>query len=431
MIKYFSVKNFRSIKEECIIEFDTGLSKNSKLVSNPVIGIAGANASGKTSVLQAITFVLWFLKDSFLNIDDKEKIPVIPFCTTEDMPTNFHIIFSKKTEIKDSYRYVDYEYILNINSEKVLSEYLYYYPYGRKREAYIRDEDKIKFGRTVKLPTSDLKTFKKNLRNNCSIISYAAQYDSQFIAKQCHEYGYESNVDYSGMKEFKFHPAILKALSQYKNKKNKAIELLRIADIGIEDFQYKKVEEKKLKEAIDALKDLDQEEKQKLPSNILNFIKEIEDYRDGKNNSKLNIAEIFFVHSIDNGKIDFHIESESSGTIKFLELLYKVISSLENGSLLILDEIELKLHQDLVAYIIGLYQNEFENIDGSQLLFSFHNSIFMKILEPEQLWFTEKNDYGNSEIFSASHFEDIKNIHDRNLEKLYRIGRFGAKPRGL
>jgi hypothetical protein len=55
----------------------------------------------------------------------------------------------------------------------------------------------------------------------------------------------------------------------------------------------------------------------------------------------------------------------------------------------------------------------------------------MKILTPEQLWFTEKNDSGHTEIFSASHFEDIKNLHERNLEKLYRIGRFGAKPRGI
>ena len=64
MLKYFSVKNFRSIKEEAIVEFDTGLSKDQTFEANPVIGFAGANASGKTNILQAITFLLWFMQDS-------------------------------------------------------------------------------------------------------------------------------------------------------------------------------------------------------------------------------------------------------------------------------------------------------------------------------------------------------------------------------
>ena len=55
----------------------------------------------------------------------------------------------------------------------------------------------------------------------------------------------------------------------------------------------------------------------------------------------------------------------------------------------------------------------------------------MEILKPEQLWFTEKNDTGCTEVFSASDFKDIKDLYSRSLEELYRLGRFGAKPRGL
>lgn len=428
MIKYFSVKNFRSIKEECIVEFDEGLPENSAYISNPVIGIAGANASGKTSILQALTFVLWFMKDSFLSVRDNEKIPIIPFCTTKDQPTFFHIIFSKKSEIGNEYKYVDYEYILSLNSEKVISEYLYYYPYGRKREAYIRNEEKIKFGNTINVPTSDLKTFKKDLRDNCSIISYAAQYESQLVAKQCHDYDYQSNVMYSGMKELKFNSKILQKLIQDKDKKDKIIEFLRIADIGIENFRFQKIDEDELKEAILQIKNLDQNEKEKLPPEIKNIIDKIEQI---ENNEQLKIEKLLFIHNVDNKKIDFDIGKESSGTLQFLTIIQKVINSIENGTLLILDEIELKLHQDMVAYLIGIYQNKFENMHDSQLIFSFHNSLFMNILKPEQLWFTEKNDHGNSEIFSASHFEDIRNLHNRNIENLYRIGRFGAKPRGI
>ena len=63
--------------------------------------------------------------------------------------------------------------------------------------------------------------------------------------------------------------------------------------------------------------------------------------------------------------------------------------------------------------------------------FSFHNSMFMKILPPGQLWFTEKNKTGHTDVFTAADFKDIKNLQERDLETLYRIGRFGAKPRGI
>ena len=55
----------------------------------------------------------------------------------------------------------------------------------------------------------------------------------------------------------------------------------------------------------------------------------------------------------------------------------------------------------------------------------------MDILQPEQLWFAEKNDRGETELFCAANFEDIENIHKKSLEKLYRIGRFGAKPKAI
>ena len=85
----------------------------------------------------------------------------------------------------------------------------------------------------------------------------------------------------------------------------------------------------------------------------------------------------------------------------------------------------------MIAYLIGLFENPNQNIEGGQLLFSFHNTALMEILQPNQLWFTEKNDQGQTEIFSAADFTDIKDIQQRNLEELYRIGRFGAKPRAL
>ena len=91
MIKYFTIENFLSIKNENILEFDLNIDRDSKYIANPVIGFAGANASGKTTVLRAITFVLWFMQNSFLQIEEDEEIPIEPFCTLEETPTKFHL----------------------------------------------------------------------------------------------------------------------------------------------------------------------------------------------------------------------------------------------------------------------------------------------------------------------------------------------------
>ena len=89
MIKYFAIENFRSIKDEKILEFDLQKDKSSPFVASPVIGITGPNASGKTCLLQALTFVLWFIKDSFLHIEESAFITYEFFWSMRNSPTKF------------------------------------------------------------------------------------------------------------------------------------------------------------------------------------------------------------------------------------------------------------------------------------------------------------------------------------------------------
>ena len=165
---------------------------------------------------------------------------------------------------------------------------------------------------------------------------------------------------------------------------------------------------------------------------IRNIKIELNDTVRSKTKSQKPIYKSFILkHKVEDSNQDFSYTSESSGTLQFFSLLYRVMLALKKGGVFIFDEIEIKLHQNLVAYIIGLFQNKYENPHGAQLIFSFHNTYFMDILEPSQLWFTEKNDRGYTEIFSAADFKDIKKLQQRSLEELYRLGRFGAKPRGI
>lgn len=417
LIKYFSVENFYSIKKEHILEFDLGIKKGTPYSAHPVIGFAGANASGKTTILKAFTFVLWFMQNSFFNLEEDEKILFEPFCTLSNEPTKFHIIFAKNSLVDGKCKQVDYEYTLCVTEKKVISETLHYYPYGRERLVYNREGNKVKFGASV----NRIQT--KDLRRNSSIVSFAAQFDSQKIAQSCKNYEVAYNVLFSGFSEHEFHPAIIETMIENENTKQKLQLFLNIADIGIQDAHIIENPEA-TEELLQSFEKLSEDEKQKLPLPIIENLGKL------KENSGV-IRELFFIHKIDGDLIDFDPDSESSGTRKFLTLLHLILRVLEDGSLLILDEIELKLHQNLVAYLIGLFENKSENPKGAQLIFSFHNTAFMELLKPTQLWFTEKNDEGHTEVFCAADFKDIKQLHQRNLETLYRIGRFGAKPRGI
>ncbi len=426
MIKYFAVENFRSIKEENIVEFDTGLKKNSLFIAHPTIGIAGANASGKSSFLQALSFTIWFMQNSFLHQEEGEAIPIESFITCQKIPTKLHLIFSQLIVVDNQPKAVDCEYTLWLTREEVIKEELLYFPYNRKRIIYQRDYNQVKQGNTiVKLG----KEIWKNIRKNASVVSFASQFNSQIVAQECKHYKVKSNLTEDGMYEYEFSPEMIKDLVTVNNvSKSRIAELLRIADTGIDDFE---IEKDISREATEALKQIivsrfDEIKEQKSPEKKITI-----SYDEFKNVKVQDYNLIFFKHKIENLQKKFLFTSESSGTLKFLALVYSTLQALQSGEILILDEIEIKLHQNLVAYIIGLFQNKYENPHGAQLIFSFHNTYFMEILEPGQLWFTEKNDQGCTEIFSAADFKDIKKLQQRSLEELYRLGRFGAKPRGI
>jgi hypothetical protein len=371
LIKYFTVENFRSLKNESILAFDANLKKGTNYPAHPLCGLAGANASGKTALLQALSYVFWFMKDSFLTQAPDQEMPVNAFCTQKHLPTRFHLIFSHKTWVNG--QNIDYEYQLCVNREKVLSESLHYYPDGKEQCVYIREDKKVIFGDHV----SSVST--SGLRGNSSIISYAAQDETQVIAKSCQAYLVHSNVTQKGLKEEHFKIKHLEKMLEDNYFQTRLPAFLQIADVGIETITLKKSDEEELNLLLGVIQNLDEDKK----ARIEKLVDELP--------TKTNAKRLVFTHQIDGHQVDFsNQELESAGTLQFLALLYLMLSALKNGSLLILDEIELKLHPNLVAFLLGLFQNPSENPNGAQLIFSFHNTAFMELLTPEQLWFAEK-----------------------------------------
>ena len=411
MIKYFAVENYKSIKNKAILEFDSNLAEDYPYPASAVIGFAGANASGKTTILQAIRFAFWFMQHSFSAIQEREAIPCHPFVTTSNLPSKFHLIFTQKNSEN---KYIDYEYLLAVNQEQVLEEEVYYYPnnFQEQELVYKRKKQQVEFGKNIHVLNKDVTTA---LRPKNSIISFLAQFPSQNIAQALQEYPNSTNVNRMGLVQFDFKPSIIKNFIDDSTLEEQLINILRIADVGIESVNLKPIPENE----------------KRLLENIINM-SDSESRLFAQQRTREMLSEVKFKHKVDDTLVEFSDIYESAGTLKLIVLLEKIqLLAFNLGYLLIFDEIELQLHQNLIAYLIGLFENPNQNIEGGQLLFSFHNTALMEILQPNQLWFTEKNDQGQTEIFSAADFTDIKDIQQRNLEELYRIGRFGAKPRAL
>jgi AAA15 family ATPase/GTPase len=409
MIKYFTVENFYSIGNESVLEFDLHIKKDAAFLAHPTIGFAGSNASGKSNVLKALSFVLWFASNSFWKIAPKPtqmqygepanwNIPIEAFIAYNKQPSKFHIIFTKDE--------IDYEYLLTVNTEKVFEEEFYYYPKKRQKLIYRRKELSVRFGDGIS------KFDTKDLRENCSIISFAAQFQTQEQAKTVREYNvFPTNIPAGQpFRDIGFSIPIMFHLAKDEKTKHNTTELLKLADVGISDFLFLKSEE---------MDKFIKENNKDIKQNNVNQV---------KGNSFVTSV---FTHNIEGKPMSLFPDQQSEGTRKILVLFSLVTEALENGSLIILDEIEAKLHQNLVAYIIGLFQNPEVNTKSAQLIFAFHNTSLMEILKPEQLWFVEKNENGHSEFYCAANVQGIKDLHKKSLETLYRIGRFGATPKLL
>lgn len=119
--------------------------------------------------------------------------------------------------------------------------------------------------------------------------------------------------------------------------------------------------------------------------------------------------------------------NESEGTIKYVSLSYPIIKALDEGRLLVVDELDSKLHPLLVRKIIMLFNSAETNPKGAQLLFTTHDTFLLGagLFRRDQIWFTQKNSLGATELYSLAEY---KVRGGSPYEKDYLTGRYGATP---
>ena len=128
------------------------------------------------------------------------------------------------------------------------------------------------------------------------------------------------------------------------------------------------------------------------------------------------------------GDVSFPFEvNESEGTLKYFSFAYPILHALDAGTRLIIDELGAKLHPTLLEHIVGLFNNATTNPRNAQLIFTTHdtNLLSSHLFRRDQIWFTQKDIYGASRLFSLAEYKVRSNAP---FERDYLLGKFGATP---
>lgn len=365
------------------------------LISSNVFGlrllrsavIYGANASGKTKFLEALITMRKYAISSSKDGQKGDKIPVEPFLLSTDEssnPTEFEVVFI--------YQDVLYRYGFEVDQKQVHSEWLYQREGKKEVEIFFREKQecathRTKFSRGAMIMKEDM------LRDNALMLSVAAQFNDS-ICRNVLDW-FQSIVAITDITDAEFRSNALRKMKNAESKQ-RLVYFLKKADFGIRDVE---VLEKSA-------------EKTPRFSSILTR-RQVFDH-DGHVISKLFSLQ----------------DDESEGTKKYFFLLGPVIDVLHSGGILLVDELDAKLHPNLVHRLIGIFHSSKKNSSNAQLIFNTHNTNLLQTdaFRRDQIWFAEKNRKGEGRIYALSDFQNSLNNGELDREKCYILGRYGAIP---
>lgn len=409
MLISFSIENFLSIKEKVVFSMEATKFKSDNLLNNSVkleqiellnsAVIFGPNGSGKSNLIVAMKKMRDAIEGSLKNFD------LIPF--------KFDTIYYNEKpsifEIKFLYKDIIYRYGFSIKNNIVVEEWLYHKKNkfrARENQYFKRTyQEFINFGDFKK--EADLIKKENKTREDKLYISIVAEFNGQ-ISRNILDWFSMFN-SFSGIHS-NLTPYTLDKISN-ENQRERIIDFLRSADFGIVDLQEKSISfdeiEEKLKNdnlPIDLIEEIKQD----------GGLKSIETYHHKYKDEK-------FI-----GLEPLSIGKESDGTKKLFELSGAIIEALDNGETLIIDELDNSFHTKMTEAIIRLFNSE-KNTNNAQLIFASHdtNILTQKLFRRDQIWFTEKDLYGSTHLYSLIDFGTRK---DTSLEKNYLEGKYGSIP---
>lgn len=422
MLIQFSVRNFRTFKEKATLSliasnYDKETRETENIAVNNLYNlrilksavIYGANASGKSKFIEALMFMKRFAVNSSKESQKGEAIDVEPFKLNKEselQPSEFEVIFLYKKEM--------YRYGFEVDKDKVVSEWLYHKPKTKEVELFYRDFQHFDI-HSRNFPKGATLVREELIRNNALLLSVAAQFNDT-TCENIIEW-FKNLKTISGLKEEGYQGYTMGKTQDSKHKE-RILELLKAADLGIQDVKLEMLDVTNLPK--DMPKKLREMILKKSKEDNTEFFADILTSHKKFDNAKQHIGNINF--SLD--------DDESFGTRKFFALTGPVLDAIENGYTLVVDELDSKLHPNLVCKIVALFNSKKLNPSNAQLIFNTHDTNLLSsgLFRKDQVWFTEKDKYGEAKLYSLADFKSESVRKNEAFEDNYIRGKYGAVP---
>ena len=426
MLLYFKVKNYRSIRDEAVLDMEAaGLHDAAKSLLPfgkkeylPAVAIYGKNGGGKSNLIRSMWLAVQFICNAQKTQTENEPVPVRPFMLNDysvNEPTAFEFAY-----VQNGAKYV---YGFSATRTHIVSEYLKAWPKGREKNIFLRH------GQSFIFP-------KDNEKKRKELIKEAVGKNQLFFAISC-TMNYKPCIE--AMKWFREKIVfsrdftdINRNLIDYREDETMLqaiVSAAKKADVGIEDIQFE-IDQQTL--------DL---QSQNIPGQMGGMIAALRAFSEALQQNG-NEAEV----SLNMGKLksttyhtglncegkasryELTLSDESDGTRRLMTLAPAIERTLKEGGTLVVDELEREMHLMLIEYVLGRYQEKRNNPAHAQLIFTTHDTSLLnqEILRRDQIYFVEKRrEDGASSPYSLA---DSNIRKDANIQKAYLLGKFGAVP---
>lgn len=421
MIIQFSFGNYKTFKDKVVLNmvasnYDKDTNEEDNVIHIEKQGlrllkssvIFGANASGKSKFIDAISFFRKFIIDSSKVTQEGENIDIQPFrlnSKTKGSVSEFEMTFKIKNII--------YRYGFEANKTAVTAEWLYSRPAKKEIELLYRSEQTFEYNEK-RLSKAGPLVAEGLIRKNSLMLSVLAQFND-ITAIEILSYFRNLNC-VSGLDEREYKNSSIEKVRDDEKKRQQIVEFIKSADLGIQDLRHEDLYEKLDEEGKEAFDNI-RKQFDKFDPHALSMIRTNHIVYNDQNKP--------------DGFVEFSMSNdESQGTQKYFYFAGLILDALEKGMVLFVDELDSKLHPNLVSKIVSLFNSKITNTKNAQLIFNTHDTNLLSsgVFRRDQIWFISKDTYGASKLYSLADFKTDVVRKNEPFEENYIRGKYGAIP---
>lgn len=408
MLLQFSCSNHKSIKDKVIFSMiassdDTNAEYLKKFKDINILRVAsiyGANGSGKSNFVDAIGFAKYLIVNSLANLPSTLLSQVPHKLSNAATPSEYEFQF-----IEENIRYA---YGFSLKDYLVAEEYLYYFPNNRRVKIFERNGMNIIAGSRYK---NSFKLSEDALKPNRLFLTCTANYTNideiamayKFFASDLILYRASINEpNFDNWYEYTIH-----LIKNNPEVKIACLEMLKLFDTGIIDISAK-------------VEDVDVTE---LANVLPNPLKMLINSSVSANGTLKNFQVKLFYENFETDLM----KEESTGIKQLFQILCPIVDILNNGRVLVYDEIETGLHEKIVHKLIELFYMLSPH-KFAQLIFTTHDTslLDMDLFRRDQIWFTQLAKERSTELYSLVELKNVRK--NEKLSKGYINGKYGAIP---